>query len=130
MSAAVVIMPAILLTATRATGYIVVPHLRPTVASIVAIRIMQATPRIISSCWGRFLTRHRSLKFTAILNPWPGVLQCEQVNTAEGVDVTAITESRPFAFREGPFRIALFAYIFRIVITVRSSVKSSSASAL
>ena len=37
MSTAVVAMPAILLTRTRATGYVVVPHLRPTVAIIVAI---------------------------------------------------------------------------------------------
>ena len=41
-----------------------------------------------------------------------------------------MADSRPSAFREGPFRIALFAYILRIVITARSSVKSSSASAL
>ena len=44
--------------------------------------------------------------------------------------MTTIADLRPFAFREGPFRIALFAYILRIVITARSSVKSSSASAL
>ena len=36
-------------------------------------------------------------------------------------------DSRPFASREGPFRIALFSYMSRIVITARSSVKSSSA---
>ena len=67
MSAAVVIVPAILLTWTGATGYIVVPHLRPTVAIIVAIGIMQATPRIRSRCRGRFLSRHLSLAFKAIL---------------------------------------------------------------
>ena len=67
MSAAVVIMPAILLTRTRATGYIVVPHVRPTVDIIVAIGIMQATPRIRSRCRGRFIPRHLSLALKAIL---------------------------------------------------------------
>ena len=67
MSAAVVIMPAILLTRTRAAGYIIVPHLRPTVATIVAIGIMQATPRVRSRCRGRCFPRHNSLAFKAIL---------------------------------------------------------------
>ena len=43
VSAAVVTMPANLLARTRATGYVVAPHMRPTVAIIVAIVIMQAT---------------------------------------------------------------------------------------
>ena len=64
------------------------------------------------------------------MNRLPGFLQLEQVTTAEGVDVTTIAYSTPFAFREGPSYIALFAYILRIVITARSSVKSPSASAL
>ena len=42
MSAAVVIMPTTLLTGTRATGFVVVPLLRPTV--IVTIYVLQATP--------------------------------------------------------------------------------------
>ena len=67
MSAAVVIMPAGWLTRTRATGYIVVPHLRPTVAIFVAIGIMQATPRLFSMCRGRFLSRHLPLAFKAIV---------------------------------------------------------------
>ena len=126
MSTAVVIMPAILLTRTRATGYVVVPHLRPTIAFIVAIGTMQATPRIFSRCWGRFFPDIVPWRSKRIWNRWPGFLQCEQVTTAEGVNVTTMANSRPFAFREGPFRIALFAYIFRIVITARSIVKSSS----
>ena len=48
-------------------GYIAVPHLRPTVAIIVVIGIMQATRRILSRCRGRFLPRHLSLAFKAIL---------------------------------------------------------------
>ena len=44
MSAAVVIMPTILLTGTRATGFVVVPLLRSTVAVIVTIHVLQATP--------------------------------------------------------------------------------------
>ena len=66
MSTAVVTMPAILLTRARATGYVVVPLLRPTVAIIVAIGIMQAT-RFFSGCWGMFFPLHRSLAFKAIL---------------------------------------------------------------
>ena len=62
-------------------------------------------------------------------NRWPGFSQCGQIPTAEGDDVTNTADSRSFAFRDGPFRIALCAYIFRIVITAPSSVKSSSASA-
>ena len=123
-------MPAILLTRTRATGYVVVPHLGPTVAIIVAIGIMQASPRLVSRCWGRLFPDIFPLRLKQFWNRWPGVCQCEQVTTAEGIDVTTIADSRPLTFREGPFHIALFAYILRIVITARSSVKSSSASAL
>ena len=54
---------AILLTGTRVTGFVVVPLLRPTVAVIVAIGIMQATPRHFSRCWAG---RHRFLAFKAI----------------------------------------------------------------
>ena len=75
-----------------------------------------------------FLTSFLALK--QFWNRWPGFLQCDQVTTAEGDDVTTIAYSRPFAVREGLFRIALFAYILRIVNTARSSVKSLSALAL
>ena len=109
MSAAVVIMPAILLTRMRATGYIVAPHLRPTIAINVAIDILQATPRIISRCRGRFLPRHLSLAFRAILESMAWLFA---VGTGHCVDVTTIADSRPFAFRNGPFRIALFAHCY------------------
>ena len=75
-----------------ATGYIVIPHLRPTVAIIVAIGIMQATPRILLRCQGRILPRHLSFAFEAILESMAWFLQCEQVTTAEGVDVTTIAD--------------------------------------
>ena len=67
VSTVVVIMPDILMTRTRATGYVVVPHLRPTIAIIVAIGITQATPRVFPRCWGRLFLRHHSLAFKAIL---------------------------------------------------------------
>ena len=102
------IMPGILLNRTRATGFVVVPLSRPTVAIIVAIGIIQATPRVVSRCWGRFFPRQRSFAFKAIFDlRWPGILQCEQVTTAEGVDVTTIADSRPLAFHECPFCMAL-----------------------
>ena len=69
-----------------------------------------------------FIPRHRSLSFEQFWNRWPGFLQCEQITTAEGVDVTTIADSRPFAICEGPYCIALF------IITARSGVISSSAS--
>ena len=50
MSAAVVVMPAILLTGTRAMGVVVGPLLRQTVAIIVAICVTQETPRTFSRC--------------------------------------------------------------------------------
>ena len=50
--------------------------------------------------------------------------------TAESVEVTTMADSCPFAFRDGPFRIALFAYILRIITKARSRVKSPSASVL
>ena len=67
MITAVVSMPVISLTRTRATGYVVVPHLRPTVAIIAAIGFLQATPRYFSRCGQRFVPRHRSLAFIAIM---------------------------------------------------------------
>ena len=70
------------------------------------------------------------LRLEQFWNRWFGFLQCEQVTTAEGVDATTIADSRPLAFREGPVHIALFPCILRIVITARSRVKLSSASAL
>ena len=45
------------------------------------------------------------LRLKQFSNRWPGFLQCERLTTAEGVDVTTTADSRPFAFREGPFRI-------------------------
>ena len=54
MSAAVVIMPAILLTGTRATGFDVVPLLKPTVAIIMATCVMQATQHFFRSIGGVF----------------------------------------------------------------------------
>ena len=130
MSTAVVIMPAILLTRKRATSYVVVPLPRPTVAIISGDRYYAGYTTISFECWGRFFTDIVPLRLKKFWNRWPDFLQCEQVTTAKGVDVTTIADPRPFAFREGPFRIAPFAYILRIVITARSSVKSSSASAL
>ena len=35
-------------------GFDVVPLLRPTVAIIMAICVMQATPRLFPRCWARF----------------------------------------------------------------------------
>ena len=130
VSTAVVTMPAILLTGTRATVFVVVSLLRPTVAVIVAIGIMQATTQYFSRCWGKFFPGIVPLRLKQFSDRWPGFLQFEQVTTAEGVDVFTIAYSRTFAFREGPFRIAHFAYILRIALSARSSVTSSSASAL
>ena len=88
-------MPAILLTRTRATGYVVVPHLRPTVANIVTIGIMQTTPRTLSRCWGRIFPDVVPLRLKQFCNRWPCVWQCEHITTAEGDDVTTIADSRP-----------------------------------
>ena len=50
MSTVAVVVPAILLTRTRATRYVDVSLWRPTVAIIVAIGIMQATSWIFAGC--------------------------------------------------------------------------------
>ena len=129
MSNAVVVLTTILLTASRATGYVVVPLLRPTFASIVAIGIMQATPRMFSRCWGGGFPDMIPLRKLLFRNRCLGLLQCEMVTTtAEGVEVNTIADSRPFVVGEFLLRIALFAYIFRIGITARPSVKSSTTS--
>ena len=115
MSTAVVVVLAILLTRTKATGYVVVPHLRPTVAFIVAIGIMQTTPLFSPRCWGKFSPDIVPVRLKQFCIRWPRFLQCEQVISAEGVDVTTIADLHPFAFCEGPLRITLLAYILRFV---------------
>ena len=130
VSAAVVIVPAILLTGTKATGFVVVPLSRPTSAIIVAICVIRATPRICSMCLGRIFPDMTPLRLNQFSKGSPVLLQCEQVTTAEGVGVTTMPDSRLFVVHEDPFHIALFAYKLRIVISTRSSVKPSSTSAL
>ena len=66
MSTAVDIVRGIVLTEIRATSLVVVPLLRPTVAIIVAIDIVQAPSRIPSRCWGRCFSRHRPLSCKSV----------------------------------------------------------------
>ena len=50
----------------------------------------------------------------AILRLWPVRLEWEHVTTAaDDVHILDIADSRPFALREGPLRITLFADMLR-----------------
>ena len=70
MSAAV-IMPAILFTGMRATGFVVISLLRPTVATIAAICVMQATPRFFFRCLGKFFPDIVPLRLKQLSNRRP-----------------------------------------------------------
>ena len=125
MSAAVVIMPAILLTGTRATGFVVVSLLSFDTKGhyyLGDLLYMRCT-KIVLEVLGEVVAPTPFSCLKQFWNRYTVFLQCEQVTTAEGVDVTTIADSRPFALREGPFRISLFVYMLRIVVTARSSVK-------
>ena len=95
MSVAVVTMPAILSTVTRATGFVVVSLLRPTVERYFRGDLCYAAYTKFFKVLGEFFSPTSfPLRLKQLSNQWPTFVRCEQVTTtAEGVDVTTIMNS-------------------------------------
>ena len=102
MSAAVVIMPAILLPG-RGRRVILSSRIlhRQSLLSLRSV-LCRLHHEFFPGVGGGFSPDIFALRLKQFWNRWPGFLQCEQVTTAEGVDVTTIADSRPFAFRKRP----------------------------